>query len=677
MKGERRSTLHVCVRWQGAVVSEARLRRGESAWVDAEGALRPAGEGYGLVADGAGWRCGGVPVAALGEGRVDLCGPFEVRADVEPPRWLPPRPLRRRSPWALGAALAAAAGCVGALAWLASVSVPPEPLTVQTLPERFVMAYLRPPERPEPAVSPSPPHPAERVMGLRPRRRDRRVVQGVHRRVEGPVRAVRHGRPTLLQIVGAHSGANDLRSAPQGFASPPALLERDPSRARARSKRSEPRRRPRARPKTVSTLAADVDTASFGLLTQALDAGRHPHPETVRAEELLNAFRDYADPRPTRRALALTVEAGRAPWAPERRVVRVALTARAPREVKGPMNIVVVLDRSGSMRGPRMRLVKRALRGLVERLPSHAQLTLLAFNQTSRVVWGPARPAERDDFADALTGVRAQGTTDGARALEHALEASEGSFIPKGVNQIVFLTDGAFNRSITEGTALGERLRRGAQRGLYLTLLGVGGRHDHRLQQIADKGNGSYTHLNSEADMARHLGAGLGALEVVARDVKLQVRFDPAQVERHRLVGYENRGLRGRDFRDDAVDGGEVGAGHRMTALYEVWLHPGRAAPHAVRVEARYQHPRGEGAAELAVDLPGAALARSWRGSGDLQFAAGLAGYAEALRGAHSVSAATLWLGAGVQARPTPDRERFLRRVQRGAAGAHAQAALR
>ncbi|MCO5165503.1 MAG: von Willebrand factor type A domain-containing protein [Planctomycetes bacterium] len=385
----------------------------------------------------------------------------------------------------------------------------------------------------------------------------------------------------------------------------------------------------------LSTFAVDVDTASYALVRQHLLRGSRPDPASVRVEELVNYF-PYDDAPPAADdpcPLALRAQVAAAPWAPARRLVRVALKAREV-AVRPPSNLVFLIDVSGSMRAPnRLPLVKRALELLVRRLGEQDRVAIVVYAGASGLVLPSTSCADPGPVLRAIERLEAGGSTNGGAGLALAYRTAVDHFVPGGTNRVLLLTDGDWNVGPTSRADLEALIAEKARSGVLLTVLGfdMGGRADQTMERLANRGDGHYAYIDSEREARRVLVEQLhGTLVTVARDVKVQVAWDPARVARWRLVGYENRRLESRDFRDDKKDAGEVGAGHGVTALYEVEPRPGAGPLGTLRV--RWKPPEGETAQETA-----SPIADDRRGfdaaPADLRFATAVAAFGLRLRG--------------------------------------------
>jgi len=337
----------------------------------------------------------------------------------------------------------------------------------------------------------------------------------------------------------------------------------------------EPNRFQSAWTNPLSTFGADVDTASYANVRRFLSNGQLPPRDAVRVEEFVNYFRfDYDGPRDGR-PIALSTEVGDCPWAPSHKLVLIGARARsvAPREITG-RSLVLLLDVSGSMAPPdRLPLIQAALRMFVETLQPDDRLAIVTYAGTSGVALPSTPVGRREVIHRAIASLSAGGSTNGGQGLITAYRVARDAFIPGGVNRVILATDGDFNVGIVDRRELLGLIERERESGVFLSVLGVGtgNLNDAMMELLADRGNGHYAYLDSLQEARRVLVRELDAtIETVAKDVKFQVEFNPSMVSAWKLIGYENRLLAARDFNDDRKDGGEMGAGHTVTVLYEV-----------------------------------------------------------------------------------------------------------
>jgi Ca-activated chloride channel family protein len=345
----------------------------------------------------------------------------------------------------------------------------------------------------------------------------------------------------------------------------------------------------------LSTFSVDVDTASYSNVRRYLNQGQLPPRDAVRIEEMVNYF-TYDYPQPSSGApIGATIEAASTPWNPQHRLVRIGIKAKeitAGR--RPPSNLVFLLDVSGSMEPPeRLPLLKDGIRMLVQQLTSNDRVTVVTYAGTTGVALRPTRGDQKDTIISLINSLQAGGSTNGGSGIQLAYEQAMANFIPGGVNRVILATDGDFNVGITDRDALLRLIEDKAKNGVFLSVLGVGmGNYkDGTLETLADKGHGNYAYLDTLNEARKVLVEQMsGTLITVAKDVKVQVEFNPAVVDAYRLIGYENRALRNEDFNNDLKDGGDMGAGHTVTVLYEVV--PKGVAINAPGVEPlRYQQP--------------------------------------------------------------------------------------
>ena len=324
-----------------------------------------------------------------------------------------------------------------------------------------------------------------------------------------------------------------------------------------------------------STFAADVDTASYAQLRRLILSGERVPADAVRIEEMLNYFHyDYAQPK-AGDPFGVTMELAKCPWNADTLLLQVVLQAKAVTEDERPAhNLVFLIDVSGSMFGEdRLDLVKRAFLMLLDELKPTDTVSIVTYASRDEVVLSGVPAADKVRIMEAISGLEAGGSTNSAAGIQTAYALAEQYAVEGGVNRVLMATDGDFNVGISSEGDLARLIMEKKEKGVRLTMLGVGyGNYkDNKLETLADYGDGNYYYLDSifEARRALVSEAG-GTLVEVAKDVKLQLDFNPARVKGYRLIGYEDRLLAPEDFADDTKDGGEIGSGHRVTALYEI-----------------------------------------------------------------------------------------------------------
>lgn len=347
----------------------------------------------------------------------------------------------------------------------------------------------------------------------------------------------------------------------------------------------------------LSTFGLDVDTASYSNLRRFLFEHRLPPQEAVRIEELVNSFDYDIAPPEGKHPLAVTVEAGRCPWQPDHLLARIAVCARAIAEEKRPpTSLVFLIDVSGSMSdADKLPLVQASLRLLVERMEEQDRIAIVTYADEARTVLDSTTADHKDRILEAIDSLHAEGSTNGAGGLELAYQVASRHLIDNGANRILLCTDGDFNVGVSDNDGVFELIEDHRKSGVFLTVLGfgTGNLQDSKLEGLANRGNGHYVYIDRLEQARRTLVEQLtGTLFAVAKDVKLQVEFNPARVEAYRLIGYENRRLNDRDFADNRIDAGEIGAGHQVTALYEVVPVGGKVG--ASTTPLRYQAPAAD-----------------------------------------------------------------------------------
>ena len=327
----------------------------------------------------------------------------------------------------------------------------------------------------------------------------------------------------------------------------------------------------------VTTFSADVDRASYSNVRRMLNYGQKPHKDAVHIEELINYFDyDYAPPAEGgKNPLKATTTLSSCPWNPDNYLLRIGLQAKKIDFTKAPpSNMVFLIDTSGSMDEPnKMPLLKASFKLLLDNLRPEDRIAIVVYASQTGIAL-PSTPAkEKEKISKVIDDLVASGSTAGGAGLQTAYEVAEKNFLPKGNNRIILATDGDFNVGISSRDELQRLVEEKRNNGIYISVLGygMGNYRDDMVETIANKGNGNYAYIDNFTEAKKVLVNEFGGtLYTVAKDVKLQLEFNPQYVKEYRLVGYENRALANDDFEDDKKDAGEIGAGHTVTALYEL-----------------------------------------------------------------------------------------------------------
>ncbi len=406
----------------------------------------------------------------------------------------------------------------------------------------------------------------------------------------------------------------------------------------------------------VSTFSVDVDTGSYANVRRMLTQGQMPPQAAVRTEEMLNYFRyDYPSPQDRSRPFSVNADMTLTPWNPDTRLLRVGLRGYdLPRNERPPANLVFLVDVSGSMDSiDKLPLVRCSLALLANRMQRQDRVSIVVYAGAAGLVLSPT--SSRQEVMEALSRLKAGGSTAGAAGIQLAYQTARRNMIDGGINRVVLATDGDFNVGVTSNETLIDMVERERESGVTLTTLGfgTGNYNEAMMEQIADHGNGNYAYIDSPREAQKVLDDELAStLFTIAHDVKIQVEFNPAYVREYRLIGYENRALREEDFDNDAVDAGDIGAGHQVTAIYEIvpfgaygWLPdrryqanqrrepPGDPTGEMAFLRLRYKLP-GEDQSRLIEQPVRAGLIRAARQpTGDSAFAAAVAAYGQLLRG--------------------------------------------
>lgn len=445
----------------------------------------------------------------------------------------------------------------------------------------------------------------------------------------------------------------------------------------------------------LSTFSVDVDTASYANVRRFLNDGELPPADAVRIEEMVNYFPYAYAPPDGRKPFAVHVETAPAPWNPDRRLLRVALKAREiARAARPASNLVFLVDVSGSMdEANKLPLVQQALGLIVRELDARDRVSMVVYAGAAGLVL-PATPGDQTQaILGAIERLEAGGSTNGAQGIQLAYQLAADHFVRGGVNRVILATDGDFNVGVSDQGSLQRLIEEKAKSGVFLSVFGfgMGNYKDSTLELLADKGNGHYGYIDTLAEARKNLVQELtSTLVTVAKDVKIQIEFNPTRVLAYRLIGYENRLLRDEDFANDAKDAGEVGAGHAVTALYEIVPAGGEwNAPHVdaltyqaparlrsaarsrelMRLKLRYKSPEGERSRleERPVKDEAPALDAA---SADFKFAAAVAAFGMILRsspekGAANPEAVLALAAAGLDNDPYGYRAEFVELVKK------------
>lgn len=408
----------------------------------------------------------------------------------------------------------------------------------------------------------------------------------------------------------------------------------------------------------MSTFSVDVDTASYANVRRFITQGSLPPPGAVRIEELINYFDyDYQAPK-GEKPVTVNWEIAECPWNDANLLARIGLqTKHIDSEETPPRNLVFLLDVSGSMnQADKLPLLKSGMQLLVDNLREQDTVSIVVYAGSAGTVLPPTPGDEKIDIRNAIAALGAGGSTNGAGGIRLAYDLAQRHFVKGGVNRVILGTDGDFNVGTSSNDELVDLIEKKRETGVFLSVLGfgTGNLQDHKMELLADKGNGNYAYIDSMEEAQKVLVEEAGStLVTVAKDVKLQVEFNPAKVASYRLVGYENRLLADEDFEDDKKDAGEMGAGHSVTALYEIVPTSDEPPPRRVRklryqtgrtptshaatdewmtVAIRYKRPDGDRSRLLEVPMRGRPNPVA-KASTDFRFAAAVAAYGMELRG--------------------------------------------
>lgn len=391
----------------------------------------------------------------------------------------------------------------------------------------------------------------------------------------------------------------------------------------------------------LSTFAMDVDTASYTSARNYITSGSLPYESEVRVEEFVNYF-DYNYPEPEQDVFGITVDAAPSPWVSatgeDTQIVRVGLQGQHIDDSERKDAILTfVIDISGSMSDyNRLPMVKQALTMLVDELRPTDQVAIVVYSDTTRAVLEPTSAEERDTIIEAIESLQIEGSTNVEDGLRLGYEIAGNNYDVDAINRVILCSDGVANVGATGPDAIRAVIRDYTAQGVLLSTIGfgMGDYNDHMMEQLANDGNGNYAYVDTLDEAQRIFVENLtGMLQVIAKDAKIQVEFNPEVVYSYRLLGYENRDVADEDFRNDTVDAGEVGAGHSVTALYEV-VPTQQGEGTAMTVRIRYENMDTGEVEEVEQSLASSDFGASFEeASPQFQLAAAVAGFAEHLRG--------------------------------------------
>lgn len=325
----------------------------------------------------------------------------------------------------------------------------------------------------------------------------------------------------------------------------------------------------------LSTFSIDVDTASYANARRYINEGTLPPSDAVRIEEFLNYFKyDYSPPK-NEDPFSVNYEVNTAPWDKDHRLLKIGLKGKEIATEKRPKaSLTFLIDSSGSMGDEdKLPLLKTAFSVLVDHLSPDDVVSIVTYAESARKVLPPTPGSKKQEILNAINDLEAGGSTAGAAGIDLAYEVADEAFIKDGTNRVILATDGDFNVGVSDDDELVKIIETKAKSGVFLSILGLGmaGYKDTKMEKLADTGNGNYAYIDSVAEAKKVLMADLsGTIFTIAKDVKIQIEFNPKKIKKYRLIGYEDRLLAVEDFNNDKKDAGEIGAGHSVTALYEL-----------------------------------------------------------------------------------------------------------
>ena len=390
---------------------------------------------------------------------------------------------------------------------------------------------------------------------------------------------VGHAQPSISYQMAAPAGlALSGQMSPQYLPHPdyPDVIQNDADREKYAEVTPNPIKSVLENP--VSTFSIDVDTGAYSNVRRMLNQGRIPPKNAVRVEEMINYFDyQYASPESANTPFSVHTELATSPWSKEHVLMKVGLKGYDVETTERPSaNLVFLLDVSGSMNAPnKLPLLKKSLLMLTKTLNEQDKVSIVVYAGASGVVLEPTEGNQKFKIEQALNALKAGGSTNGQAGIQLAYQLAEKAFIKNGINRVMLATDGDFNVGTSDVEALKTLIEKKRKKGISLTTLGfgAGNYNDHLMEQLADVGNGNYAYIDTLHEARKVLVEEItSTLMTIAKDVKIQLEFNPQWVAEYRLIGYENRMLAREDFNNDKVDAGEIGAGHTVTAIYELAL---------------------------------------------------------------------------------------------------------
>jgi Ca-activated chloride channel family protein len=356
----------------------------------------------------------------------------------------------------------------------------------------------------------------------------------------------------------------------------------------------------------VSTFSVDVDSGAYANVRRILSEGRLPQQDAVRVEEMINYFSyDYKTPNSRKQPFRVTAEMAPAPWNRQNHLLHIGIKGyEMDKKALPASNLVFLIDVSGSMRSAnKIGLLKSSLKMLSRQLSAKDRISIVVYAGASGVVLEPTAGNQHGKISAALNQLQAGGSTNGGAGIRLAYAMAEQAFIKGGINRVILATDGDFNVGTVNFEALTDLVENRRKTGISLTTLGfgTGNYNDHLMEQLADKGNGNYAYIDTINEARKVLVDEIAStLMTIAKDVKIQIEFNPSVVKEYRLIGYENRMLKREDFNNDKIDAGEIGAGHTVTALYEVTLHGKNGLIDPLRYSSKKISSKKRGSKEIA-----------------------------------------------------------------------------